>query len=85
MHEDIDICRVNFGELAIWWFGRHRLIVKAGETFIYPDPLLSAKPERKGAPLLTPEIFTHADDIAGSHDHEDDHVSDYAACFVYRG
>jgi len=71
--KDIDTCRVNFGELAIWWLGQHSFIVKAGETIIYLDPFLSPKPERNVAPFLTPEEITHADVITGTHDH-DDHI-----------
>jgi L-ascorbate metabolism protein UlaG (beta-lactamase superfamily) len=42
--KEIDTCRVNFGELAIWWLGQHSFIVKAGGTIIYLDPFLSPKP-----------------------------------------
>jgi L-ascorbate 6-phosphate lactonase len=63
---DLEACRVEPGELAIWWLGQHSFVVKAGTTVIYLDPFLTALPGREGEPFLPPGEIPNAAIIPGS-------------------
>jgi L-ascorbate 6-phosphate lactonase len=68
---DIQDCQVAHGECALWWMGQHGFIIKLGAAVIYIDVYFSSIPQRRVAPLLTPEQATNADWVLGTHDHSD--------------
>ena len=68
---DIDSCRLQPGQCALWWLGQHGFAVKLGGTVLYIDPLLSDLPGRRVPPLLGPSQVANARLVLGSHDHAD--------------
>lgn len=68
---DVDECKLQKGECALWWLGQHGFIVKLGSKVLYFDPFLSPHKKRRIQPLFVPEEITNADLILGSHDHTD--------------
>lgn len=68
---DIDACKLDGGQVALWFLGQHSFIVKAGAAVIYIDPFLQPMSARRVPTLLDPAEIVHADIIAGTHDHID--------------
>ncbi|MCG2659933.1 MAG: MBL fold metallo-hydrolase [Kiritimatiellae bacterium] len=68
---DVNECKLEEGECALWWLGQHSFIVKLGSKVIYFDLFLSPHKKRRIQPLISPEDVTNADLILGSHDHMD--------------
>ncbi len=68
---DINRCKVDNGQCALWWLGQHSFIIKLGSKILYVDLFLSPLPDRRVPPLLKPEEIHHADFFLGTHDHAD--------------
>lgn len=63
---DIDVCRPQPGQCALWWLGQHGFAVRLGDTVLYIDAFLTDLPGRQVPPLLEPSQVTNAHLVLGS-------------------
>lgn len=68
---DINECKVGYGELAFWWLGQMGYAIKLGQTILYIDAYLEDSKRRSIPTLLNPSVVRNADIILGTHDHAD--------------
>ncbi len=68
---DINECKVGYGEFAFWWLGQMGYAIKMGKTILYIDAYLEDSNRRNVPTLLNPEEVLNADIILGTHDHSD--------------
>jgi len=68
---DINECKVGYGELAFWWLGQMGYAIKIDQTILYIDAYLEDSNTRSIPTLLNPSEVSNADIILGTHDHVD--------------
>ena len=68
---EVNHCKLDKGQVALWWLGQAGFIVKLGASILYLDPYLSSSDERQVEPLLETAQIKNADFVLGSHDHID--------------